>query len=182
MKNNSLKDYFKQDELNIFKYLRTHYIVDGAPCSIRRLAKELGISHSHISELETGVIKGASIATLHAYHKFFKVPYDVLFGENISKKYVPDKNSFEELIENFGLSKKGEDRDVFSTYLYLGTTGAGLSLLYYISAYINGEISIDELAKAINTWKNIDNKDEKSYQVVRQTIDNSLYASLIHEN
>lgn len=50
------------------------------------LAKDLGISTSRISDLETGERK-PTLSQLKKYHDYFKVPYEYLLGENPSQYY-----------------------------------------------------------------------------------------------
>ena len=69
---------------NVFLLLRKSLIIDGVPCSVRKLSalmqEKLGycVYYSNISDIENGK-KEPSLRALCIYHEFFNVPFEYTF-------------------------------------------------------------------------------------------------------
>lgn len=70
---------------NIFRKLRNEHTKKNnwdEPFTQTKLAKELGIRQQTVDKVEHGY--SPSYNTVKAYHDYFKVPYDTLFGDGIA--------------------------------------------------------------------------------------------------
>ena len=54
--------------------------------SIRRVAKEIGLSNAYLSQLERGVAENPSTHVLHKLAEYYEVPYETLMA---AAGYVP---------------------------------------------------------------------------------------------
>lgn len=81
------KDPLEIERGKIFKRLREETAKDGgSPISQRELAEKLHIAYSGISNLENGK-RDPSLVEARAYHDYFNVPLDYLFGYSNARSY-----------------------------------------------------------------------------------------------
>ena len=158
-------------EKNIFKALRLRHIINGKVCSIRELSRQMNgeVAASHISELERGISE-ASMKTLKAYHNYFNVSYEVLLGE-MDFDSVPTNNAFDGILDTLAMSDTSSDKRMMQLFISLGTTDAGLALLYYLSNFMyDAESTADDFVDIITGLKKpqIKNMD---YLSIRQLLD-----------
>lgn len=163
----------KQKKSNPFLELRLKYLIDGVPCSQRKLSDLMNkkIPHSHISALENG--KKPSMNELECYHDFFGVPYEYLLNKNQNPSVKHD--SFYKMVQWLSNSKKDDEINMWNCFIDLTTSESGLVLLYYITEYTtSGTMDANTFAQALGIWKNLANKEYLSYQEIRQIIDNGI--------
>ena len=145
--------------MNIYKELR-----EKKNLSVRGLGKELGISPSHISEIERDV-SSPSLQMLIKYHKFFDVTLEYLMGEENEEEIPLDIEQFPVEIGNAekleritkwisSIINSSDEKDILEKqaleYLLLTPSGKILlnefaELLYGVTnmAYNDGEILQD---------------------------------------
>lgn len=158
---------------NPFLELRLKYLIDGIPCSQRKLSELMKkkVSHSHISALENG--KKPSMNELECYHDFFGVSYEYLLNKEPGESVQHD--SFYKMVQWLSNSKKEDEQNMWDCFVELTTSESGLGLLYYITEFTtSGNLDASELTKVLSVWKNLPNKDYLSYQEIRHKIDNEL--------
>lgn len=151
---------------NVFLKLREEYKPNGTVLSQRKLSVLIGIAHSKISDIESGV-KTPSISELKKYHQFFRVSYEYLLGETelpVCADVFHDKPEIESdldhALRHFSLSKNRSEKQLWATIVLFLTTPKGLAFLYYVAKYITGErqISLDELSVRLFQSKEFDNQ------------------------
>lgn len=134
---------------NRFKELREKkFSSTGTPMSIRMLAKELGISPSHVSEIERDVMS-PSLLMLTKYHKYFDVSIEYLLGEeetNVSiekgiiteKDYTSSKDKLSKEIDVV-LDAKTRDECLEKQLVeFLFTTSTGKVLIHELAGILFG--------------------------------------------
>lgn len=164
---------------NIYVKLREEYKPDGVILSQRKLSSLIGITHSRISDIESGV-RPPSISELKKYHHFFKVSYEYLLGETtvpVCADVFHDKPEIESdldhAIRHFSSSKNRSEKQLWSTITLFLTTPKGLAFLYYIAQYITGnkDLSLDNLALRLFGTNELDNL---SYAAIRIRLDRKV--------
>lgn len=164
---------------NVFLALRMGHIVNGQPCSLRKLSKLMNgaVGYSHISQLENG--KVPSLSELIAYSDYFHVSIDYLLGREESPSGCMDSvanNSFNELVTSLYLSKNSADRQMLDTLNYLISSNSGRALLFYLSEFVScdDKDSYESIFQALKAWKKISGKGVLSYQEIMLSISNLL--------
>ena len=163
----------KHKKTNPFLELRLRHLIDGIPCSQRKLSELMNkkVSHSHISALENG--KKPSMNELECYHDYFGVSYEYLLDKEPSSSIRHD--SFYKMVQWLSNSKKDDEQNMWDCFVDLTTTESGLCLLYYITEFTtSGNLDAETFTQALNIWKDIPNKDFLSYQEIRHKIDNGI--------
>lgn len=135
-----------KNKINPFAYLRSKYLDNGAPISIRKLDSLMGgiVGHSHISELEKGKIS-PSYKQLKAYHNFFHVSYEFLLGEteDVNSLYTGEApildSEVDKAIYQLSMSNKKIDRNKWHTINMMLTTEKGKLLLFYLAELLNSD-------------------------------------------
>lgn len=161
----------KKKKTNSFLELRLKYLIDGIPCSQRKLSELMKkkVSHSHISSLENG--KRPSMNELECYHDFFGVSYEYLLGKEQSPSIKHD--SFYKMVQWLSNSTKEDEKQMWSSFVELTTSESGLCLLYYITEFLTSEKSDTvSFANSLKVWNETPNKEYLSYQELRHIIDN----------
>lgn len=160
---------------NRFKKLRLEYLVEGKPLSQRALAPLIGISGTHISELETG--RTASFRELKCYHEFFRVSYEYLLNEtddlvcaDIFREKPLNETKMENTIRWLNQSDNKTDIKMGEMVKFLLTTEKGLATLFYLSEYMTDRCSIEELENALSLIKSQE-YNETPYAMLRTHID-----------
>lgn len=119
--------------------------------SQRKLSELIGIPQSRISELESGK-KDPSFTELKAYHNYFRVSYEYLFGETdmyVSSDIFNTKPRIETKEENtirwLNDTTYPDEIELAQTTNFLLSTNVGLLLLYYSNQYFKGNIDKDTM-------------------------------------
>lgn len=163
---------------NVFLLLRKSLIIDGVPCSVRKLSalmqEKLGycVYYSNISDIENGK-KEPSLRALCIYHEFFNVPFEYLLGTG-ELKNSGEYSKYMNLIASLADSSSAVDKEMLSLVKEITNTDKGLALVYYLNKFFKDELSMTELVKALNLYKTSNFSDETDYQTVRSIIDNTL--------
>lgn len=161
---------------NIYLKLREEYKPEGSVLSQRRLSTMIGIPHSRISDIESGV-RTPSISELKKYHHFFKVSYEYLLEETslpVCADVFHDKPEIESdldhALRHFSASKNRSEKQIWTTIVLFLTTPKGLAFLYYTAQYITGkkELSLDDLSARLFETKEF---DSLSYSEIRVRLD-----------
>lgn len=161
------------NKTNPFLELRLKHIVDGVPCSQRKLSKLMKkkVSHGHISSLENG--KRPSMTELECYHDYFGVSYEYLLNKIETPSIKHD--SFYQMVQWLSNSRNQDEKNMWKCFLEITTSESGLVLLYYITEFLTAEsISEEKFMEALRIWRSIPNKDFLTYQELRNKIDNYI--------
>lgn len=125
----------------------------GKNISQRELSKLIAIPQSRISDLENNK-KEPSFAELKAYHNFFRVSYEYLFGETdmyVSSDIFKEKPRIETKEENtmrwLNDTEFPDEIELAETTNFLLSTEIGMLLLYYSNQYFKGRIDKDTIIK-----------------------------------
>lgn len=140
--------------MNRFKVLRLGLSNKGETVSQRALSKMIGITTSHISELEKG--RAPSFNELRIYHEYFRVSYEYLLGETdemVCADIYREKPLVETRVYNtlrwlFETDKYDEIELRKTVELLLGEE-KGLLLLYYLSNSLHHKVNNKELLYTI---------------------------------
>ena len=149
------------------------------PISQRQLAKLLGIAQARISELEGGK-RYPSFMELKAYHNYFRVSYEYLYGETdsyVSTDVFSSKPRIETKMENtlrwLNETEYPDEIELAETTHFLLETDLGLLLLYYINQHFKGVITPETLAEIISECKK-EEYQEYSYTALRIMFDEKI--------
>lgn len=128
--------------MNVYKSLRHGYKNEtGKNLSLRALAKEIGITPSHISEIENDV-KRPSLNEMIKYKEFFGVSLEYLMGED-PEGIVADKEDVKFAMKSVQKADTSEEILLKQTVEMLFGTNPGKAILYQISEILFGLLKPD---------------------------------------
>lgn len=162
-------------DFNVFKRLRMEYPTkSGQPLSLRGLEAlfDKKVAFTHISDLEHG--NTPSLAQLKTYHDFFNVSYDYLLGATSDKNYdnFMQHKDIIQTIDYISKSNDETDQKISEVLENLLTTDKGYAILFYLSKYLNDEISGVSMAQILNTINTAPVNED--YTMLRLRVENKV--------